>query len=539
MIHLICRRNAAALTLALALTSLFDIAQAASELRYRSEAGDTLSLIAESMLANPAANLPRLRALNPGLGDGRLPAGTEVRIPTSMLDKIPRSGVVVAAAGEARVDGREAEAGMRFGAGSAFTTGESGQMTLRLPDGSELFLPARSRAQVERLAGRSGSRGQDARIRLDRGRLESRVAPQRGPAARYRIETPTAVIGVRGTDFRVIWDDQRHTALAEVTEGRVAVSTRRNGQRLVDAGQGLLLPPDAPASRVKLPAAPVLPDGLPKSFSRSAIRLPLPPLGELSAWRVMVVATSGVQSGAVFVDQRETGNDARIANLPDGNYHLLVRGIDGRGVEGLEARHAFTMQARPEPPFYTQPASGKATAGEVLLSWTGAPEAESYRLEVAGPDGFDAASVIRRQTGETRLSVPLQVGAYQWRIASVSPDGRTGPWSDPMPLSVRPSQGAPTLVEVERERLHFIWSASDGQRYDYEFAADPDFSQVLASGSTGSSHAALQRPGRGIYYMRVRAVDSDGFKGGWSGAQRVEVPSDFPWLLFALPILAL
>lgn len=538
MIHPISRRNVATLLMLFALLGVHDAAHAASELRYRSEAGDTLALIAQGMLVNPAANLQQLRTLNPHLGDGRLPRGTVVRIPVSMLEKIPRSGVVAAVVGEAQVDGREARAGMRFGTGSALRTGEGGQMTLHLPDGSELVLPARSSARVERLSGRSGTASQDTRIKLDAGRLESRVAPQRGPAARYRIDTPTAVIGVRGTDFRVVWDAERKTARAEVTEGRVAISPRRGGQRLVAAGRGLVLPATGPASAVVLPSAPAL-GSLPATFLRSAVRLPLPPLGDMAAWRVRVVATGGENAGAVFIDQRETGADVRIASLPDGEYQLLVRAIDANGVEGFEARHAFAMQARPEPPFYTEPASGKVSAGDVQLSWTGAPEAHAYRVELAGADGFAAADVVRREAKETRLSIPLAAGAFQWRIASLSHDGRVGPWSDPMPLEVRPAQGAPTLVDVDRERLHFIWSAGNGQRYDYEFATDPDFLQPIASGSTDSSHAALPRPARGVYYMRVRAVDSDGFMSGWSGAQRVEVPSDFPWLLFALPILAL
>lgn len=538
MVSPISRRDAATLLMVLALLGARDAAHAADELRYRSEAGDTLAVIAQSLLVNPAVNLAQLRARNPHLGEGRLPRGTVVRIPVSMLEKIPRSGVVAAVVGEAQVDGREARAGTRFGAGSVLRTGEGGQMTLRLPDGSELFLPARSSAQVERLSGRAGTASQDARIKLDAGRLESRVVPQRGPAARYRIDTPTAVIGVRGTDFRVAWDAERNTARAEVTEGRIAISPLRGGQRLVAAGRGLVLPATGPASAVALPPAPTL-GSLPVAFSRSAVRLPLPPLGDMAAWRVRVVATDGGNAGAVLVDQRETGTDVRIASLPDGEYQLLVRAIDAHGVEGLEARHAFAMQARPEPPFYTEPASGKASAGDVELSWTGAPEARAYRVELAGDGGFAALDTVRRETTETRLSVALAAGVFQWRIASLSHDGRMGPWSDPMPLEVRPAQGTPTLVDVDHARLHFIWSAGNGQRYDYEFASDPDFSHRIAAGSTGSSHAALPRPGRGVYYMRVRSVDSDGFMSGWSGAQRVEVPSDFPWLLFALPILAL
>mgnify|MGYP005755515027 FL=1 len=49
----------------------------------------------------------------------------------------------------------------------------------------------------------------------------------------------------------------------------------------------------------------------------------------------------------------------------------------------------------------------------------------------------------------------------------------------------------------------------------------------------------LPRPAPDTYYMRVRAIDADGFVGAWSGAQRIIVPADFPWWMLLLPLLAL
>ncbi len=46
----------------------------------------------------------------------------------------------------------------------------------------------------------------DTSVRLKKGRVENRVAPQK-PDSRYRIITPAAVAAVRGTEFRVGGDE--------------------------------------------------------------------------------------------------------------------------------------------------------------------------------------------------------------------------------------------------------------------------------------------------------------------------------------------
>ena len=47
----------------------------------------------------------------------------------------------------------------------------------------------------------------------------------------------------------------------------------------------------------------------------------------------------------------------------------------------------------------------------------------------------------------------------------------------------------------------------------------------------------LPKPGAGAYFLRIRAIDADGFVGGYSAGQQVIVPADLPvWMLLA-PLL--
>lgn len=531
------KRGLAALA-ALCVTAAVPAALAADEITYRTEPGDTLIDLGTAMLVRPS-DWVRIQALN-GIADPlKLPVGLELRIPVGLLKPLPRSGVVAAVAGDAKIDGRDASTGMRVGAGSALATGDDGHITLQLPDGSELALPARSSATIERLNGFRANRLQDLRLRLESGRVESRVAPQRGPSARYRIDTPTAVIGVRGTDFRVAWDAGEQTSRAEVTQGSVEVTAKSGMTRLVKAGTGMAIAPGArSAGPVALPGAPRL-GALPVLFDRPMLRVQLPDRAGVDAWRVRVAPVGRVPAPTLF-DERIEGDEVRIAGLADGEYRLMVRGIDARGLEGFDAEHLFRLAARPEPPFSLfPPVDGVVSAGEVALGWTDAPEGAAYLFELA-PDGRSGGDgVIRRELEATRTTIDLAPGRYTWRVATVNPGGDRGPWSDPVPLEVRPAQAPPTDPVVEGNRISFSWSGQPGQRFDYQFGPDAGFESPRAAGTTDVPEVTLARPVSGIHYIRVRAIDPDGFVSEWSGAHKVDLGPGFPWPLLLIPVLAL
>lgn len=524
--------------LTLFLTVFAPVVLAADEIRYRTEPGDTLVDLGKTMLTRPG-DWVQVQQLNDIADPLKLPVGIELRIPIALLKPLPRSAVVGAVAGEATVDGRAADPGMRVGAGSELATGDDGHLTLQLPDGSELTLPARSSARIERLNGFRTNSSQDLRLRLGNGRIESRVVRQRGPSARYRIDTPTAVIGVRGTEFRVAWNESESLSLAEVTEGSVTVGSRSGGTRVVKAGSGIALPRGKRSSGpVYLPKAPAL-GPLPTAFDRPVFRFPLPAREGIDAWRVRVIRDGPLPAPTLF-DALVSGDEVRIAGLPDGDYRLTVRGVDSRGLEGFDAEHAFTLKARPEPPFsFFPPVGANASAGAVALGWTAAPEAESYLFELAPGSGFTGEGVVRRKLGASRTTIELAPGNYVWRVASVRPDGDRGPWSDPVLLEVRPAQEAPSDPVIEAGTISFSWSGRPGQRFEYQFGRDIAFESLLASGATTVPEVSLARPGSGIHYIRVRSIDPDGFVSEWSGAHKVDLGFGFPWPLFVLPLLAL
>lgn len=132
------------------------------------------------------------------------------------------------------------------------TGADSGTKMTFDPSGS-FTLGARTRAVinsalVDNAAGRSDSAlsvlaGQ---VRLALGRLF------RGDIS---VDTPTAVVGVKGTDLRVTVDEATGTTLVAVTEGLVSVRSKAGGEVAVAAGQRTVVAPGQPPT----PPAPIYP----------------------------------------------------------------------------------------------------------------------------------------------------------------------------------------------------------------------------------------------------------------------------------------
>lgn len=510
---------------------------AAEEITYRVEAGDTLIGVAERLLAEPA-RWPRLQRLNRIEDPYRLPVGSALRIPVALLKPQARKAEVLATAGAPTADGQALAVGATVGAGTRLDSGDAGHVVLRLPDGSRLVLPARSAMRIETLNGYAGTEAQDLRVQLERGRVESRVEPQRGPAARYRVDTPTAVIGVRGTDFRVGIDGAEGASRAEVTEGRVAVklpAARAAREREVPAGFGWVVNA-AGGDVVPLLPAPSMAE-VPVLFEQPVLRVPLPALPGAVAWRAEIAPDR--PDAEVLAAQHVDAGPLRVPGLEDGQYRMVLRGIDARGLEGRDGVHVFRLKARPEPPFLGAPADrGKVVEGPVAFEWSEAPQAASYRLQLSAGEDFAQPLAEVDSLKATGYRHELAPGQYRWRVQSVRPDGDRGPWGPAAAFTVRPRPQTPEPPAIGDADMTFRWSGEPGQRFEYQFAADEGFAALRHEGAVAEPVVTLPRPSYGTYWMRVRAIDPDGFVSPWTGAQKVAVPMTFPWwILPFIPLL--
>jgi hypothetical protein len=171
--------------------------------------GDTLTSIKARYL-KPAASIEALQQINNVKNPNVLGVGREIRIPVAMLREESAPARVMAVSGQADTGSAgmlQAKVGDTVRTGDQVRTGDDGFVTLQLADGSTLLVQSKTQIQMES-ANRYVNTGGvgDTIVRVNTGRVETQVAKQRGPAARYEIRTATSNMGVRGTAFRVAAD---------------------------------------------------------------------------------------------------------------------------------------------------------------------------------------------------------------------------------------------------------------------------------------------------------------------------------------------
>ncbi len=127
-------------------------------------------------------------------------------------------------------------------AGDVVETGQDASVKIKLGDGSELMVPARSRIAIS--DSRGSPRGYGA-IGVLMGRIWAYVASEDGPSG-FEIETVTTVTGVRGT---IVGQGVRVDGMVRVVVDRGAVRAGRDGAaRIVNQGGALDLGLDGKAT---------------------------------------------------------------------------------------------------------------------------------------------------------------------------------------------------------------------------------------------------------------------------------------------------
>lgn len=496
---------------------------AAPAIHVRVVPGDNIFTIAHHLLARPD-QWPVLQKLNRVADPYRLQPGSDLEIPVAMLRPLPLKAKLESVQGAVSGKTGQLEAGAELGSRDEIRTGPDGYAVLLLPDGSRMKIQPDTDARVQQLQRLAGSEIQQSRVEIRQGRIENEVQHQKGPAARYQIQTPTVVIGVRGTAFRAGWDGQR--AQVEVTQGVVAAN-----DAALPAGQGAVSSGGKLRTEALLPAPAI--DAIPKLFERPLLRIPMPQDGA-AAHRLIIASDPGFTKPVVNQLVREA--EARVTGLDDGDYHLRLRAVSAEGLEGQDATAAFRLHARPEPPFFSMATDGSKLQGSPLaFSWPAQTTAARYRIRITGAGSAGAPVFAADDLPEPSASVQLAPGDYQWQLASVRADGVAGPWGDVAHFTVKPPQAPPETV-VGEQGVAFAWPGEAGQRFEFEMAQDAAFSQIVSQSRTEAPRLELPLPEPGEYFIRVRATDADGFVGQWSAAQKFEIASRRPWWLLGLPL---
>ncbi len=501
--------------------------------------GDTLIGIGTRYLL-PEHDWRDLQRLNRIADPRRLQPGNTLQIPLDWLRWTALPVEVVHVHGTVTGSRGPLVVGMQLMQGDSVDTGAQGALTLRLADGAIAVFAPQTRATLGLSREAPFGNVRATRIDLDQGAVETTVTPLPTPASRFDVRTPRVVTAVRGTRFRVAQDAlaSRH----EVLEGRVAA--QGGGPAVVEIGKGAGLRAQGGAlgEVVRLLPAPDL-STIPARIERTSQLLQLPAMAGATGWRWQVA-----RDGA-FVQRvqeaRTTEPSWLLTDLPDGAYQLRVRAADAQSIEGIDAQHAFVLQARPEPPLRLGPPDGASVIAATPLVWAERSGSAAYRLQVARDAQFadrvlDQAGI---RAGRHVFEPALAPGRYHWRLATERADGSLGPWGDPASFTVlEPSRMAPP--QSGASGLQLDWSGPAGFRHQVQLAATADFAQPVFDQVVAGTRLSLAQPEPGTYHVRTRLVLPDGSQGPWSAVQRFEIapppqPPSHPWYLLLLLLVPL
>lgn len=411
-------------------------AQDDGPITYTMASGDTLYALAQDYFVSEEAAL-RVQSLNQIANARRIPVGTVISVPRSLLKWDPVTLQVVFFSGDVTIEqrGRIAVPSQRqsIGRNAIVSTGARSFISLRGEGTTALSLPSNSRVQIRRARRYRINNILDVDLRVLQGRGEIR-APKLRDQERFRTGTPIAVTAVRGTEFRVAYDEESGLALTEVTEGLVDISA--DGSAIAAAaGKGVASNLGGLGTLEDLLAAPVIGD---RSATQTGeeLEFTVTPIEGAVAYRTQIARD--VTFTDVINEQVSSDLSITFAEVPDGRYSVRTRAVAESGLEGFwqgedasfrRKQVGSSVQAEPAP-------FADAYKFAWLPTGTGPSYAAFQMWKKDAPEnllfdevGLDAPGIYISD---------LEPGVYTWRVAtSVIDEGEVlKVWSEARDLTV-------------------------------------------------------------------------------------------------------
>jgi hypothetical protein len=489
-----------------------------AEWRYSVRSGDNLIHFARQHLINPD-DWRTLQVLNKVETPHRMQTGRVLRVPLHLVKQLPAPAKVVLASGDTgilKADGRvePVTVGQTLRAGAALKTGEKGKLNIQFADGSIVSMLPNSQLKLDTLSMYSGGGMVDTTLRLQQGRLETEVNPAHVHGNKMQIITPTAVAAVRGTKFRVSAYDDSTTQ--ETLEGKVALIAA-GAEVAVDKGYGSLSEGGAaPLPPILLLSAPSVAN-LPVKLEAVPVVFNIPAQDGAVAWLGKV--SSDAQFNTIATENVSQGTHLSLNDLPDGKYYLKVRAKDNKGLEGYDATHEFSLNARPLAPQSSAPAQF-ATVREANpeLTWSQVEHVNAYLLELARDADFKQLLDSRRVVHTTyKIEKNLEPGQYYWRLASLENEDQ-GPYTVANSFIYKAKPKTPdisqlkVLVQNNKVFVNTI-NAPDGLSYVAVLHNEVNQQKNVWRATTASGQFDFLLKEYGKQTLSLRLVDADGVAG--------------------------
>lgn len=393
-----------------------------------------------------------------------LPPGSKLKLPIAWLKVKPVTAHVESVEGEVRWLSMAAEEGKwsALSAGDELQIGDEveslkGSATIRFADDSRLYLLPNTKIQMDQLSGYKDTGMVDTKVRLEKGRVRSRVKALRTEDSNYEINTPSAVAAVRGTVFRVGYllpknESDKPYMLNEVLEGKVAVSAQGKTELVTEGFSSVTVDGEAPEAPESLLAAPEILSQ--PAIVNNALRVDWKPVADAEAYFVKLMGikpeislqspnTVATEAAVLLATQRVSATTYQVNNLAVGDYQIIVNGISKRESFGQESKVAVRIDPIPELTKLKIPrviAQNKTLSIEDPVesndSLTGSQQEDlEVRIEIS--KGKEFSNLIHQaQHASGQIEIPaLEAGEYFLRAAWVN-DAQLGPYSEAQAFTI-------------------------------------------------------------------------------------------------------
>lgn len=316
---------------------------------YKTQSGEQLSTLIVDLLQLPNdANsaLRHLQQINPSVDLLNLTTGQTVQVPLAWLRAQTQSAKVslIQCQNAFRPDtshpqAKALEVGDLVSEGAVLRVPAGCQLTLSMPDGSRVLMPSGASVKIERLRTPNVSGLPQIRFKLLQGRMGLDVLKKRPAGSNFEVQTPQAIAGVRGTQFRVGLDEAQISRF-EVLDGQV----QQQGQTddtfsQLQAGFGQWVnAKGTSALPTALPAAPQFQQYQPQNPSGSGNLLFAPaPQAVAYSWR----QSPSVNHLAMNSELSAQPLSLTTRTLSTKAQAWYVSSIDSAGLQGLEQTYAM------------------------------------------------------------------------------------------------------------------------------------------------------------------------------------------------------
>lgn len=496
---------------------------------YTVQANDTLTSIARRYLKEPKqwSSISKSNAMTaPDL----LRTGSLLRIPTALLRYRAGQATLTELHGTVRWRAigsnlwLDASNGQIISAGLELETDKNSSALLRLADKSEILLTSNSYLKIDNLSQFVGAVMLDSTVSLLRGESHITANPTQRTHQNLKVLTPSAQAVVRGTKFRVAFDD--HTMREETLGGRVEVSAAENRVEVAAQMGTLARQGEAPSTPVKLRDAPDV-NAFPLKFEQLPLTLVLPALAGAKAWAAELAPDAHFKQ--ILWSTTTSSSELTLPDLPNGAYALHLRAVDHNGLQGADALHMFTVDANPVAPTLDAPTSGALVRfAQPTFSWSKVQGARAYHLQISRRADFTTQVYdIHSPNLNWQPDSDLPGESLYWRVASI--DGqRQGPWSiatlfihQPGPGTVALGQSTPR-VDATNVCLD-LPPPPPGLLYEATLSANAILMPTLMQIRTSDGAIKLPRPPAGTWFFAIRLIDPIDNTPGYNTVQKITV----------------